>query len=428
MLKLLVIGNGGREHAIAWKLAQSNQVEQVYVARGNPGTHNNEKTTNIAIDPLDFTALIQFAHNHDISFTIVGPEIPLSHGIVDAFTEAGLLCFGPNQMAAQLEASKAFSKDFMLRHKIPTAKYACFTDSYAAKNYLTLQSLPIVIKADGLAAGKGVVIATTYLEAEQAITDMLSGNIFGAAGQRIVIEEYLEGIEASFIVLTDGKNIIPLASAQDHKRRDDGDKGPNTGGMGAYSPAPIITDSLHTKIMQNIIEPTIFGMAEDGIPYQGFLYAGLMIDQHDEINVLEFNCRLGDPETQVILPRLQTDFALLLQAALTGTLDTIKLSWDPRFALGVVLTAQGYPEKYPTGDVISGLKPHYPTNEQVFHAGTCLHEQQILTQGGRVLCATALGNTLADAKQAAYSLVSEIHWEGMYYRKDIGNSAFKSFK
>lgn len=422
MLKLLVIGNGGREHAIAWKLAQSNQVAHVYVAMGNTGTHNTEKTSNIAIDSLDFTALIQFACDHDINFTIVGPEIPLSQGIVDAFTAANLLCFGPSKLAAQLEASKAFSKDFMQRHNIPTAKYACFTDSYAAKNYLTQQPLPIVIKADGLAAGKGVVIANTYLEAEQAITDMLSGNAFGAAGHRIVIEEYLAGIEASFIVLTDGKSIVPLASAQDHKRRDDGDKGPNTGGMGAYSPAPIITDSLHKKIMQTVIEPSIQGMAEDGIPYQGFLYAGLMIDKNNAIKVLEFNCRLGDPETQVILPRLQTDFALLLQAALTGTLDTIAMSWDPRFALGVVLTAQGYPEKYPTGDTIYGLKPHYPSTQQIFHAGTSLHNQQILTQGGRVLCATALGNTLSEAKKAAYTLVSTIHWEGMYYRKDIGDS------
>lgn len=417
-MKLLVIGSGGREHAMAWKLAQSDLVEQVFVAPGNAGTALTHKVSNIAIDPLDFAALIHFVKQNAIQFTVVGPELPLSQGIVDAFTAAGLLCLGPDKTAAQLEASKAFAKEFMQQNGIPTAKYATFTDIAAAKAYLAQQNLPIVIKADGLASGKGVVIAQSYAEANATLEAMLTNLKFGAAGKQIVIEEFLTGIEASFIILTDGKTIVPLATAQDYKRRDDKDQGPNTGGMGAYSPAEIITPELQQKIITTIIQPTLDAIAKTGKSYKGFLYAGLMINE-EKINLLEFNCRLGDPETQVILPRLNTDFAELCNAALHQKLHEVSVNWTSDCAVSIVLTAQHYPEHYDQGTVINGLEQNFNPNEWLFHSGTATQNQTIITNGGRILCATALGANLLEAKQKAYAVASKIHWPGMRYRTDI---------
>lgn len=423
MSQVLIIGNGGREHALAYKMAQSPKVTQVYVAPGNAGTARESKVTNIDIDPLDFAALIQFAKQKNIDLTVVGPEGPLAAGIVDTFNAHHLLCLGPCQAAAQLEASKAFSKDFMEQYGIPTAQYQHFTDITAAKAYLTTRNLPIVIKASGLAAGKGVVIAQTMIEAEQAIEDMLSKNIFGAAGAQIVIEDFLIGEEASFIVLADGKYVQALATSQDHKARDEGDKGPNTGGMGAYSPAPVVTPAIHAQVMAIVIQPVLDAMQALGHPYTGFLYAGLMINSDGEIKVLEFNCRLGDPETQPIMLRLQTDLYELCLATVKGQLDKINIQWDPRPALGVVMAAGGYPEAYKKGDVIEGLPTQESEDCKVFHAGTKMIDDKVVTNGGRVLCVTALAEDIAQAQIKAYETVKTIHWEGCFYRNDIGYRA-----
>lgn len=425
-MNVLIIGNGGREHAIAWKVAQSDQVTKVFVAPGNAGTALEPKVENIAIAALDIPALIDFAKNNAIALTIVGPEAPLAAGIVDQFSVAGLACFGPSQKAAQLEASKAFSKAFMQRHHIPTARFASFTDFTAAKEYLQKHSLPVVIKADGLAAGKGVIIAHTHAEALQAIDDMLLQQTYAQAGHCVVIEEFIVGEEVSFIVMVDGTHAIALATSQDHKTRDEGDKGPNTGGMGAYSPAPLVTAELHQHIMDTVIKPTVQGMAAEGVPYTGFLYAGLMITPQGEAKVLEYNCRLGDPETQVLLLRLQTDLVKLCQLALQQQLAQTEIQWDPRFALGVVLAAAGYPEKYRQGDIMEGLEQAAMLNNvKVFHAGTTQKNNAIVTIGGRVLCVAALGEELETAQQCAYAAIDKIHWQGMFYRRDIGHKALK---
>lgn len=421
-MKILIIGNGGREHALAWKAAQSPLVKQVYVAPGNAGTALEAKVQNIPITITDVAALLDFAQRETINLTIVGPEAPLALGLVDQFIQHGLACFGPSRAAAQLESSKAFCKDFLAKHQIPTAVYACFTDIDAAKKYLRQQTFPIVIKADGLAAGKGVVIAQSLAEAETVVTDMLSGNAFGTAGHRIVIEEFLQGEEASFIVMVDGKNILPLATSQDHKARDNGDRGPNTGGMGAYSPAPVITPDLYQRIMHEIIIPTVNGMANAGCPYRGFLYAGVMITESGP-KVLEFNCRLGDPETEPMMLRLKSDLVALCLSALNQTLDQANIDWDERCALGVVLAAKGYPEKYPTGEIISGITDHASVDYKIFHAGTTLQNNHVVTAGGRVLCVTALGETVTQAQQLAYSVIKNIHWKNIYYRTDIGYRA-----
>ncbi|MCF6362447.1 MAG: phosphoribosylamine--glycine ligase [Gammaproteobacteria bacterium] len=425
-MKVLVIGSGGREHALAWKAAQSPRVEKVFVAPGNMGTALEPKVENVAIGVEDIDALVAFARDNDIAQTIVGPEVPLVLGVVDAFRDAGLRCFGPTRSAAQLEGSKAFTKDFLARHNIPTATYGNFTDTETAVAYIHQQGAPIVIKADGLAAGKGVILAQTEDEAITAVKDMLAGNAFGEAGHRVVIEEFLQGEEASFIVMVDGKHILPLATSQDHKARDEGDLGPNTGGMGAYSPAPVITPALHARIMHEIIEPTVAGMAAEGHPYTGFLYAGVMIAPDGTPKVLEYNCRFGDPETQPIMMRLRSDLVGLIDAALDERLDQVDVDWDPQAALGVVLAAGGYPGDYRRGDDIHGLSNDNADmipEAKVFHAGTAEKNSSIVTAGGRVLCAVGLGNSVSAAQACAYELVKQIHWDGMVYRRDIGHRA-----
>lgn len=422
-MKVMVIGGGGREHALAWKAAQSPLVTQVFVAPGNAGTALESNLQNVAIAADDVDALLAFAQQEQIGLTIVGPEAPLAKGVVDQFRAAGLAIFGPTRAAAQLESSKAFAKDFLARHRIPTAAYQNFTEIEAAKDYVRRLGTPIVIKADGLAAGKGVIIAQTEAEAFAAIDDMLSGNKFGDAGSRVVIEEFLTGEEASFIVMVDGQHALAFASSQDHKARDNADKGPNTGGMGAYSPAPVVTAEVHDWVMQQVIYPTVRGMAAEGNVFTGFLYAGLMIAPDGSAKVLEFNCRFGDPETQPIMLRLQSDLVALCQAAVDGKLDEMQLEFSPQAAVGVVLAAGGYPDTYAKGKVIGGLEQAAQLPGKVFHAGTELKDGQVLTNGGRVLCATALGETVTAAQQAAYTLAGAISWEQLYYRTDIGYRA-----
>lgn len=422
-MKVLVIGGGGREHALAWKAAQSPHVTHVFVAPGNAGTALEPALQNVAVAADDVPALLAFAKEQQIDLTIVGPEAPLARGVVDAFRADGLKIFGPTKNSAQLESSKAFAKDFLARHKIPTADYGTFTDIDAAKAFVLKNGTPIVIKADGLAAGKGVIIAQTQDEAFAAIDDMLSGNKFGDAGSRVVVEEFLVGEEASFIVMVDGTHALPFASSQDHKARDDADKGPNTGGMGAYSPAPVVTPAVHDWVMDNVIYPTVRGMAAEGNVYTGFLYAGLMVAPDGTAKVLEFNCRFGDPETQPIMMRLQSDLVELCLAAVDGKLADTDIQFDPRAAVGVVLAAGGYPDDYRKGDVISGLPTADSREAKVFHAGTVLKDGQVLTAGGRVLCATALGTNVTAAQQAAYQLVDQIHWDGVFSRRDIGYRA-----
>jgi phosphoribosylamine--glycine ligase len=422
-MKVLVIGGGGREHALAWKAAQSGKVDLVYVAPGNAGTALEEKVENVDVDAEDVDALLRFARDNAIDLTIVGPEAPLVMGIVDRFAEAGLRCFGPSKGAAQLEGSKAFTKDFLARNNIPTAAYGNFTDIEQAIEYIRQQGAPIVVKADGLAAGKGVILAQTEDEAVAAVKDMLAGNAFGEAGHRVVIEEFLTGEEASFICMVDGEHVLPLATSQDHKARDNGDKGPNTGGMGAYSPAPVVTEAMHQRIMDEVIWPTVRGMATEGYPYTGFLYAGVMITADGSPKVLEYNCRFGDPETQPIMLRLQSDLVQLVEAALDKGLDQIEASWDPRASLGVVMAAGGYPAIYNKGDVISGLPEQNSPDTKVFHAGTAEADGQVVTSGGRVLCVTALGDSVGAAQKRAYELVKQIHWKDAYYRTDIGYRA-----
>lgn len=420
-MKVLIIGNGGREHALAWKAAQDENVTHVYVAPGNAGSAGEHKVSNVDIDVLAIPELVAFAQQEKIDLTIVGPEAPLVAGVVDQFVAAGLTIFGPTQAAAQLEGSKAFSKDFLARHNIPTAAYQNFTDVAAAKAYVRQQGAPIVIKADGLAAGKGVILAQSEAEAFAAIDHMLAGNAFGEAGHRVVIEEFLVGEEASFIVMVDGEHILPLATSQDHKARDNGDKGPNTGGMGAYSPAPVVTPDIHRRAMQEVIIPTVQGMSKEGTPYTGFLYAGLMIDAEGTPKVLEFNCRFGDPETQPILMRLQSSLVALCLAASRGELDQVEAQWDSRPALAVVMAAGGYPEAYRKGDEIIGIEQ--VSHAKVFQAGTRVADGKTVTNGGRVLCVTALGDSVKEAQQRAYEGVKAIHWPGAYYRTDIGYRA-----
>ena len=422
-MKILIVGSGGREHALAWKAKQSAKVAQVFVATGNAGTALESGVENIAIAVDDIAGLLAFAQQEKIDLTIVGPEVPLVLGVVDSFQVAGLPCFGPVAKAAQLEGSKTFCKDFMSRYHIPTASYQSFTDATQAIAYIKQHDAPIVVKADGLAAGKGVIVAQTEQEAIAAVEDMLSGNGFGEAGHRVVIEEFLQGEEASFIVIADGKHALPMASSQDHKARDNGDKGPNTGGMGAYSPAPIVTQDIHQRVMDEVINPTLKGMAADGLPYTGFLYAGLMISPTGDIKVLEYNCRFGDPETQPIMMRLKSDLVELCQAALAGELDKITTEWDERPALGVVLAAGGYPDAYQSGAIISGLPVADDENSKVFHAGTKQVGDDIVTAGGRVLCACALGNNIAEAQHNAYTLANKITWNNIYCRNDIGFKA-----
>ncbi len=422
-MDILVIGSGGREHALAWKAAQSPLADTVYVAPGNAGTALEPKLENVAIAADDIEGLIAFAQDKEIGLTIVGPEAPLVMGIVDAFQDAGLPCFGPSRGAAQLEGSKSFTKDFLARHNIPTGAYQTFTDQDQALAYAREQGAPIVVKADGLAAGKGVIVAMDLETAEDAIKDMLSGNAFGEAGHRVVIEEFLEGEEASFIVMADGNNILPMATSQDHKRVGDGDTGLNTGGMGAYSPAPVVTAAVYRRIMDEVITPTVRGMAAEGLPYTGFLYAGLMIAPDGTPKVIEYNCRFGDPETQPIMLRMRSDLAAHCLAALEGRLDTEQAEWDPRASLGVVLAAGGYPSSYRKGDVISGLPQNETAGEKVFHAGTAMQEDKVVTAGGRVLCVTALGDSVAQAQQRAYNLSGQISWKDSFYRKDIGYRA-----
>ncbi|WP_217512846.1 phosphoribosylamine--glycine ligase [Vibrio metschnikovii] len=422
-MQVLVIGSGGREHALGWKVAQNPQVETVFIAPGNAGTALEPKLENVNIAVEDIAGLVAFAQQKQIALTIVGPEIPLVLGVVDAFRDAGLPIFGPTQAAAQLEGSKAFTKDFLARHNIPTAAYANFTEIEPALAYVREQGAPIVVKADGLAAGKGVIVAMTLQEAEDAIQDMLADNSFGEAGSRVVIEEFLDGEEASFIVMVDGENVLPMATSQDHKRVGDADTGPNTGGMGAYSPAPVVTQDVHDRVMREVIYPTVRGMAAEGNPYTGFLYAGLMIDAQGTPKVIEYNCRFGDPETQPIMMRLQSDLVELCLAALDGKLDQVESKWDPRASIGIVLAAGGYPADYRKGDVISGLPTEEVAGEKVFHAGTSDQSGAVLTNGGRVLCATALGESVFQAQQRAYQLAQQIEWQGMFYRHDIGYRA-----
>ncbi|AWL13304.1 Phosphoribosylamine--glycine ligase [Saliniradius amylolyticus] len=418
-MKVLVIGGGGREHALAWKAAQSANVETVFVAPGNAGTAIEPKLENVAIGAEDIEGLLAFARDNAIELTIVGPEAPLVEGVVDRFQAEDLAIFGPSKGAAQLEGSKAFTKDFLARHQIPTAEYQTFTEIDPAIAYVREKGAPIVIKADGLAAGKGVIVATELAQAEDAIRDMLAGNAFGDAGSRVVIEEFLDGEEASFIVMVDGKNVLPFATSQDHKRAHDGDQGPNTGGMGAYSPAPVVTADVHQRIMDEVIMPTVNGMAEEDHPYVGFLYAGLMIMPDGTPKVIEYNCRFGDPETQPIMMRLQSDLVELCQQALAGKLDQTTIEFDQRAAVGVVLAAGGYPGSYRKGDAVSGLDTNTLDDRKVFHAGTKLEGEQVLTSGGRVLCATALGQSVTQAQKAAYELTSQIQWDDVFYRKDI---------
>ena len=423
-MKVLIIGGGGREHALAWKAIQSPAADLVYVAPGNGGTATEPAIVNLDIGSDEIDALVAFARENTVGLTIVGPEAPLVAGVVDAFQEAGLLCFGPSSGAAQLEGSKAFAKDFLARHGIPTAAHRTFTEPRPALAYLREIGAPIVVKADGLAAGKGVTLAEDLTTAEQAVDDMLSGGRFGAAGNRVVIEEYLTGEEASFIAMVGGGHILPMATSQDHKARDDGDRGPNTGGMGAYSPAPVVTAEIHERIMAEVIRPTVEGLAAEGLPYAGFLYAGLMIGPDGTPKVLEYNCRFGDPETQPILMRLRSDLVRMCLAALDGRLDHIDADWDPRAALGVVMAAGGYPDAYEKGKPISGLEAAALLPDgKVFHAGTSLADGEIVTSGGRVLCATALGNGVGEAQSKAYALVEQISWKNAYYRHDIGHRA-----
>ncbi|HEJ7935806.1 phosphoribosylamine--glycine ligase [Serratia marcescens] len=422
-MNILIIGNGGREHALAWKAAQSPLADKVYVAPGNAGTALEANLENVAIAATDIPALVAFAQSHDIGLTIVGPEAPLVIGVVDAFQAAGLKIFGPSQAAAQLEGSKAFTKDFLARHRIPTAEYENFTEVEPALAYVRRKGAPIVIKADGLAAGKGVIVAMTLQEAEEAVRDMLAGNAFGDAGHRIVVEEFLDGEEASFIVMVDGENVVPMATSQDHKRVGDGDTGPNTGGMGAYSPAPVVTDEIHRRAMDQVIWPTVRGMAAEGNTYVGFLYAGLMIAADGQPKVIEFNCRFGDPETQPIMLRLRSDLVELCLAGAEGRLNEKSSDWDERPALGVVLAAGGYPGDYRNGEVIQGLPQQESADGKVFHAGTRLQDNDVVTSGGRVLCVTALGDTVAQAQQRAYQLAEGIEWPGSFCRKDIGYRA-----
>ena len=423
-MKVLIIGNGGREHALAWKAKQSPMVTRVFVAPGNAGTAHEGSIENVAIEATDIQGLLAFAKAQQIGLTIVGPEAPLVKGVVDAFRAEGLAIFGPTAAAAQLEGSKAFAKDFLARHAIPTADYQNFTEVEPALAYLREKGAPIVIKADGLAAGKGVIVAMELEEAEAAVRDMLSGNAFGDAGSRVVIEEFLDGEEASFIVMVDGENVLPMATSQDHKRVGDGDSGPNTGGMGAYSPAPVVTAEVHQRVMDEVIYPTVRGMASEGNVYTGFLYAGLMIDKSGAPKVIEFNCRFGDPETQPIMVRLESSLVLLVEAALAKALNKVEATWDPRPTVGVVLAAGGYPGDYAKGDVIEGLADAAQLDGKVFHAGTALNAQgQVVTAGGRVLCATAIGRTVSDAQQQAYRLAEKIRWNGMFHRHDIGYRA-----
>ncbi|MDD2658836.1 MAG: phosphoribosylamine--glycine ligase [Methylococcales bacterium] len=424
-MKILIVGSGGREHALAWKVRQSPKVEKVFVAPGNPGTAQEPSVENIEIAVEDIPGLLAFAQKEHIDLTIIGPEIPLVMGIVDSFQQAGLKCFGPTAKAAQLEGSKSFCKDFMIRHNIPTARYQSFTDKQMAIAYIRRQGAPIVVKADGLAAGKGVIVAQTEQEATDAVEDMLSGNVFGEAGNRVVIEEFLQGEEASFIIIADGKHALPMATSQDHKARDNGDKGPNTGGMGAYSPAPVVTAEIHDRVMNEVIKPTLRGMADDGLPYTGFLYAGLMIAADGSIKVLEYNCRFGDPETQPIMMRMKSDLVELCEAALAGELDKTTSEWDERAALGVVLAAGGYPDAYQKGAVIFGLPTEDHEDSKVFHAGTKQNGGDIVTAGGRVLCVCALGHDIQEAQTKAYALAGNIHWDNIYYRTDIGFKAIK---
>jgi phosphoribosylamine---glycine ligase len=421
-MKILVVGSGGREHALAWKIAQSERIQMVYVAPGNGGTALDPRLENLPID--DPQALAEFVLKEHIALTVVGPEVPLAAGIVNIFRDKGLKIFGPTREAAQLESSKDFAKAFMQRHAIPTARYQTFSDIKGAHAYIDQHGAPIVIKADGLAAGKGVVVAMTLAEAHAAVEMMLSDNKLGDAGARVVIEEFLAGEEASFIVMVDGKNILPLATSQDHKRLKDNDEGPNTGGMGAYSPAPIVTPALHARVMREIIVPTVQGMAKDGIPFTGFLYAGLMIDSKGNPKTLEFNCRMGDPETQPILARLKSDLVTVFEHAVSGTLDAVKLDWDRRTALGVVMAAASYPDAPRKGDLITGIPPE--TAECItFHAGTALKDGKLSTSGGRVLCVVGLGDSVKMAQKTAYATVDQIHFDGAQYRRDIGWRALK---
>ncbi|RLA32467.1 MAG: phosphoribosylamine--glycine ligase [Gammaproteobacteria bacterium] len=422
-MKILIVGGGGREHALAWKCAQSPAVSEVLVAPGNAGTELEPGVRNVQVSAEDIDALLQLAATENIDLTIIGPEVPLVAGIVDKFQEKGLRCFGPSAAASQLEGSKAFTKDFLKQHNIPTADYRNFDELEPALEYIREQGAPIVIKADGLAAGKGVIVAQTLAEAEAAATDMLGTGTFGDAGNRIVVEEFLEGEEASFIVITDGRNILPLATSQDHKARDDGDVGPNTGGMGAYSPAPVVTPEIEERILEQVIRPTLTGLREDGINYVGFLYAGLMITQEGIPKVIEFNCRLGDPETQPIMARLKSDLVALCEATLDGRLAEQQVEWDPRAALGVVMAAGGYPSSYARGERISGLPTVATGNAKVFHAGTRMDGEDVVTSGGRVLCVVGLGDSVAEAQAVAYTHTQKISWNNVYYRSDIGHRA-----
>jgi phosphoribosylamine--glycine ligase len=422
-MKILVIGGGGREHALAWKAAQSPLADRVYVAPGNAGTAREPGMENVPVGARDVDGLLAFARDNDIGLTIVGPEAPLVAGVVDVFQASGLRCFGPTRGAAQLEGSKAFTKDFLARHRIPTGAYRTFTELEPALAYLRAQSAPIVVKADGLAAGKGVIVAMTLETAEAAVRDMLAGNAFGEAGHRVVIEEYLDGEEASFIVMTDGENVLPMATSQDHKRVGEGDTGPNTGGMGAYSPAPVVTDTVYRRIMDEVILPTVRGMAAEGLPYTGFLYAGLMVTADGTPRVIEYNCRFGDPETQPILLRMKSDLVAHCLAALEGRLDGEQADWDPRASLGVVMAAGGYPGSYARGAVISGLPETEEEGVKVFHAGTAEQDGKVVTAGGRVLCVTAVGETVGEAQARAYAQVKRITWEEAYWRNDIGYRA-----
>ncbi len=422
-MKVLIIGSGGREHALAWKCAQSGDVEEILVAPGNAGTAREPGVRNVAVSSDDIEALAKLAQQEQVALTIVGPEAPLVDGVVDRFAELGLPCFGPTAAAAQLEGSKAFTKDFLARHGIPTAAYQNFSDLDDALAYIREQGAPIVIKADGLAAGKGVIVARTLEEAEQAATDMLAGGSFGEAGARIVVEEFLDGEEASFIVITDGTTILPLATSQDHKARDEGDVGPNTGGMGAYSPAPVVTPEIESRIMDEVIRPTLEGMRSDGHPYLGFLYAGLMIMADGTPKVIEFNCRMGDPETQPIMARLTSDLVGICRATLDGSLAGVAATWDSRAALGVVMAAGGYPASYAKGKVIAGLDDADSESRKVFHAGTSLEGESVTTSGGRVLCVVGLGDSVAAATADAYAAVDKIDWEDAYFRRDIGHRA-----
>ena len=422
-MKILIVGNGGREHALAWKCAQSERATEVFVAPGNAGTALEAGVDNVPIGAADIDSLLSFADSEGIDLTIIGPEVPLVAGIVDRFEERGLRCFGPSAAASQLEGSKAFSKDFLKQHGIPTADYRNFDQLEPALDYIREKGAPIVIKADGLAAGKGVIVAQTLEQAEAAATDMLEAGDFGVAGRRIVVEEFLDGEEASFIVITDGTSVVPLATSQDHKARDEGDTGPNTGGMGAYSPAPVVSTEIKQRILDLVIQPTLAGLREDGINYVGFLYAGLMIQADGTPKVIEFNCRMGDPETQPIMMRLQSDLVELCIATLEGTLSGQQTQWDKRAALGVVMAAGGYPSNYSKGNKISGLTGLTSDSAKVFHAGTSIKGGDVCTSGGRVLCVVGLGDTVADAKEIAYDRVRQIGWENVYFRRDIGHRA-----